>query len=377
MSFKIARLVGVVLCLWTARAFADDEPLRNCFSKLIIAPPHTSDSLRADALADSIQAALAQRSSLVCDASNVIPQDLSRPIFDKFGITSHFAVQPDRIYPEQIEYLSQELGATHFVSVALNKKNDVVHVEVRKIQEDYSLAKPLLKFDLPYAATVSPLESSNKWVRLLAPLSANSVTVGTVDTHLEISLENGYGKVADHTRGVLPPLISSISFSKIEHYRAFKEFDYSGSIFPSTFFFGIDQDTDVEKLDKSLTDPTRYSTLHVEAYGGCTTVLAEGSLHSPIGTTYGGVGFGPCIVQKRQERREPVVYGTTAFRVEFGHRAFMNESWFFYFNIDAVNFSGTSIYQSDVGKTNSVTRSGVGIGYFIADTEHLFSTFWR
>lgn len=361
----------------TQCAFAEQKGARACDAKLLMAPPHTSDSILADALAQVIAAELVKRFPLACDLENIIPQDQSRPLFDKIGITAHFAIQPDRIYLEQIEYLKVELRATHFVVVDINEQADNLRVDVREIQKDDTLGKSLLKFDLPYAKTVGPLEKSNEWVRLLAPLSGNAFTLGAVDTRLDMQLSDGYDKIADHTRGVLPPLISSVSVNKIDHFRAFKNYDYSGSIFPSTFFFGIDQDTDIQRSDLAVPDPTQNRTIHVEAYGGCTTILAEGSLHSPIGTTYGGVGFGPCLVQKRQERREPVVYGTTAFRMEFGHRAFFSESWFFYVSSDTLSFSSSAIYESEVATTNSVSRGGIGIGYFIAEKEHLFSSFWR
>lgn len=379
-SQYLLKLAFIVFCgfsVGSQQVLAQQKSKQSCSATLIIAPPHISDSLRADALAEVIGAELIERFRSICSQTHVVPQDQSRPLFDKIGITAHFAIRPERIYEEQIEYLTVELGATHFVAVAIDNDSDLIHVEVRAIDETHTFGKSVLKFDLPYAKTVNPLVQTSKWVRLLAPLSGNAVTIGAVDTHLDMTMSDGYEKISDHTRGVLPPLISSVSLSKIDHFRSFRGYDYAGSIFPSTFFFGVDQDTDIERLDIPAPSPARYSTIHVEAYGGCTTILLEGSLHSPIGTTYGGFGFGPCIVQKRQEQRQPILYGTTAFRMEYGHRAFFSESWFFYLNFDTVGFSSTAIYKSDVAHTNSVTRSGVGIGYFIADKEHLFSSFWR
>lgn len=349
---------------------------QHCFDKLLIAPPPTSDAIQADGLALVIANQLKLRTTLVCDDKNIVPQDQSRKFFDRFGVTSHFAKSPQSFYASQIEHLQLEFEATHIVFTKIDKEAATISVDVLRIQEDYSLSKPVYAFVMPITEMKS-LDHSSKFSNFWAPLAANTVTLGFVNTYLDMDLEYPHNKVGDSMHGTLPPLISSISFNKIEHYRSYRDFDYGGSIFPGSFLFGIDQDTEVENTLLEVGTPGRNQNLHVEAYGACGTLIAEGAVHTPIGTTHVGIGYGPCILQKRQERREPVMYGTSATRIEFGHRAFFSESWYLYMDFDRLNFAGRAIYETDIAHTNSVFRSGIGIGYYIADTEHLFSDMWH
>lgn len=353
-------------CLPTARA--------------AIAPPLTRDTELGDALVEVVAKELIARHSLICDTKNIINQDEARKAFDLIGMSSYFTLAPERIYSSQIKFLMESLAASHIIFVTPNKDKNLIHIDIRAIEnmeDNESLSKTIQEFDLHYNESTQFLPKTPKIIRLLALLTPNSVTLGNGRAKVNLDILAPYQEVSKSMRGSLPPIISSISFDKIEHYRTYRRSDYGGSFFPSTFLFAINQDHELERGDLPASDPGHSATLHIEAYGGCVTAMAQGSIHTPIGTTSAGIGPGFCLLQKRMDQRNPVAYGTLAIRSILNHRAFINDQWYVYMETDNVSFEGFSLYKSSIAHADSVTRASVGVGYYLADFEHTYTGFWQ
>jgi hypothetical protein len=115
----------------------------------------------------------------------------------------------------------------------------------------------------------------------------------------------------------------------------------------------------------------------MKTQGACTIMMAQGAIHSPLGTTSAGVGIGPCAFRTQQDDTSPKLDLHIAMRFGVNHRAFFAEHWFLTIESSTVNLLTGSFYKSDAAKISVVQRTNLGIGYYQTNVEKLFANIWN
>ncbi|MCX6119432.1 MAG: hypothetical protein NT027_17985, partial [Proteobacteria bacterium] len=352
---------------------------KKCLARLAISPPLVLDTYLGESLVLDAQKVLSSLHIDQCDRQEFVDQDMSRPIFEHLGITNYFDKDLRKLNVEQLEYIQEELNATHVVTIKVNKKKKNIELFLAKFivkWGEVALSLPKKIGEMDYKNQIENAPRAPELLSYLALLTPNTVTIGSGQTEVAMKLEPGYIESSTRTRGLLPPILSSIGFNKIEHYRAFDIFDANLSLFPSSFLFAIDQTSVINSPKLSAQAADQFTELSVKMYGGCTTFNGQVAGHSPIGTTYLALGIGPCLFQNQREDRDAIIYFDAASRIIFGHRAFFTDRYYFFLEVDQVTFTSTKIYKNDIASAKSVSRGNFGIGWYVADFERKYTSFW-
>jgi hypothetical protein len=349
--------------------------LAACLQKVAIAPAPTNDWFLASRLSTEVSSILTLKEKGRC--WNFKSLDLTSKAFDIVGSTTGFPRQANQLGQRQVDYLREVLEVTHLLFIDHPLPNGKVKVHLYSISDDDRLRLEQT-YDLSVAQKFIEANSSSSLLRFLARVAANALTTGYSNTDVYFDVDKRFGEGTIRNKGFLPPLVSSVALSRIEHRRGYGLFDYAGSIFPGGYLFGIDQVNTYNRLDDETNADQVPETLNlnIETYGSCATGNAQGSLFSPLGTTFVGIGLGPCLVWLKSLDRDALWYGKTAVRYFFGHRVFFTDQVFFELNWDSLVFH-QELQKTDYAIARQVERFGLALGWYIPDSERLASTLWR
>ena len=352
-----------------------ESGLAACPQKVAIAPAPTDDWFLASWLSTEVSSILTVKEKGRCWTFRSL--DLTSKAFDVVGSTTGFPRQANQLGQRQVDYLREVLEVTHLLFIDYPQTNNRVKVHLYAINKNDKL---LLEktYDLTIEQKLIEANSSSSLLRFLARVTANALTTGYSNTDVYFDVDKRFGEGTIKSKGFLPPLVSSVALSRIEHRRGYGLFDYAGSIFPGGYLFGIDQINTYYRLDdKPNADQVPETlNLNIETYGSCATGNAQGSLFSPLGTTFVGIGIGPCVVWLKSLDRQALWYGKTAVRYFFGHRVFFTDHIFFELNWDSLVFH-QELQKTDYAIARQVERFGLALGWYIPDSERLASSLWR
>jgi hypothetical protein len=220
--------------------------------------------------------------------------------------------------------------------------------------------------------------------RLLSRMTPNTVTVslsGTGrDPDYEDSEMNRYDVKDVKNYGILPPIISSMQFTRVEHPDGYRMFDYEGSIFPSTYLLLVNQRASVFKRGnntyESISTSGKEKNVSIVFTAACTHAVAQLSLFSPLGTTYMSLGPGLCLIHNESAGRPSNNYLDNDFVIKYGHRAFITSQFYFGLDADQVIF-GNRVYRRDGIQVSSLSSASFLIGYYVPDAEGIFGRTWK
>jgi len=340
-----------------------------CDRRIAIVPPQVSNPRFGRALVNQYLERHAKAKP--DDCSPFIDYEKTVDIFDTLGFTSYFTLPPSTMSPRKIAILREEWGLTHLLFlIPADASKQVLKANLYRVDGDKDLVRieeSTFPAELP---ELEPYQISKplSYLTLFVP---NNFAIGTSNTQVHFDLNPAYEERSTSTKGTVPPIVSSITVSKIEHPNAYRNFDYGGSVFPGLFLYAINQDTYISKLD----DTNETKKLQIATFGGCLNLNAEGSLFLPVGTLFSGLGWGPCLMKVRSEGRN-TSYVTSATRFTLGYRAFVTERINLFFSWDSLNFN-QNFYESDFANANYIGRYTLGVGYYITDAEGKFLDYWH
>lgn len=347
-----------------------------CDRLAVIAPPPVDDMRLADWLANEAGRQLLAKDKKRCWSIRRFQSTTA--LFDMLGSTTGFPRSPETFGRRQLAWLVQKTGATHVLFVDAPVAAGPTYARLFAIRKGEALS-PEQAFPVPVDAKAVAAHASGAIPRFLAKIAPNSVVAGytTTTAYFEVD-EHRYGERSIETRGLLPPLISSFAASRVDHRRGFGLFDATGSIFPGQYFFGIDQDNSY-KQKPGLADAAHFPDdlkVHIETYGACGSANAEASFFTPIGTTYVGIGWGPCLLWLEAKGRDALWYMKSATRYFFGHRVFVNDRMFLALDWDSLVFN-QELVKTRYAKAYQVERVGLSVGWYVQDSERLAASLWN
>ena len=330
------------------------------------------DALLSESLVRLVQLELQAYYGLNCSRPVFVNDNTARAAFDYVGITTFFTRRLENLSPRQVSMVREETQATVLIVPQYQQKQQRLKIVLWRINSDNTLRRIGLRFTNISDRELNSLPHSPALLNLLALLTPNTMTLGFVKTEVNGFESTRESSLWEHRetrlRSNLPRIISSIGFNKIDHPKAFNIFDWSGSLFPSTYLFAIDQESTFVRKDQApdLNADIRKAT--VEIYGSCTNLIAMGSFYSILGTTYLAIGYGPCLHWRKEDRGHADWTIDFANRIIFGHRIFVTQDWYVFFEGDQLNFS-KFLYKSDLVKSRSIGRANLGIGWYLPDVE--------
>ena len=347
-----------------------------CPDTVALAPPPVNDRPLANWISQEIVTHFARLSPKRC--WSILGLEKTAATFDKIGATTGFPLAPGSYKKNQIALVAEELNVTHILFPGIPSEDGSLQLKLFKIRDHQRLIP-----GRPYTMALNPddLEAhrSSVLARYLTKLAPNSVTLGYSETDVFFNVdEKVFTRKSQTSHGQLPPLLSSVTLTRVDHRRGYRLFDVSGSILPATYFFGIKQDSQfVRKTD--LADAEQYPealSLQIETYGAAGSLNVQGSLYTPAGTSYVGAGWGPAVLWLQKQDRHAAWYLAAAGRLFFGHRVFMSDHLFVAFDWDSLVFT-QSLYRTQYAKAYQVERSSFTLGWYFADSEDLAASMWH
>jgi hypothetical protein len=358
---------------WLGPLSAKDQSLAHHDECIVaLSPVDTKDATLSDQINTALMPKVRTLLQPYCGHIAIVDQSRSNSGFDYVGQTPFFNGPLTSIPNRGIDYVAAFTRATHLVELkyAASGKSTLKIYHYDDQQEFLELAI----VDHVDATVLSPyLKPNSKVLNFLALLTPNTTTTGFVTTTVAVSPEEPYSLQTTTLKTHLPQIISSIGFNKIDHYRAFAVVDIKYSLFPSTFLFAIDQ------TSYFVNNNNQFDTFAVpiSVYGGCITANAMASLHIPLGTLYGAAGIGPCTYRSQIGSAIPSLRGNMALRYLLGHRTFMTESTYLFWEFDIVQFLGAPIYRSEHVSASALSRFTLGAGLYVTEAERIFTDLWR
>jgi len=399
-DLDMTRLVFAFLLFWTNQpsVYAAPSLKLDCRDTAVILPPHVFDPLISANLAKYViekqTVEIAKRSSR-SDCQPFFDYDKGAAEWDRLGFTSNFQTDVQAMRSRQLLFLWERTAATHVVQIEvdtslLNKSvpkggSIPIFVYVYRLSDDHDALSLLERIKLSVALNKITEHKLTDTARILSRMTPNSINFspGVTIVEPEFSHRDPNYKYEIHNlrnHGVIPPVLSAIRISRVEHPDAYRMFDYEVSLFPSTTFLFINQDVELRQVrretDDILVSFEENHNVTLKYTAGCTHVAGQLSLFSILGTTYLSVGVGPCFIHNESRGRYKINYFDTSTLVVLGHRVFFNEQFFFDVYSDSVTF-GKKIYKDDVSTLETSRRSYASFGYYVDDAERMFARAWR
>ena len=363
---RLIKLLTVLLLV--ALSDSRGAAAADCRIRIAIAPPRVEDTHYGRWLVKQTIPTL--RELVASDCEPLIDYESTINNFDFIGISYFFGRNLRLMQQKQREYLITETQANRLLSIEVTTKGVVATLYLLTAQ---SPLKKLFSFSVPISKESKKAQKSAWLLRYLALLTPNAFSLGFNST--QVSIEADKEKYEEDTRliGVLPPLLSSMTFNKIEHPLAYQVMDYSFSLFPGAYFFGINQITDFRLIDPSMASEQlpELLTARVNAYGACNNINGQVSLFWILGTSYSSLGLGPCIYRLQTDSNPPGYFGAFAWRFVLGHRVFMSQNIFTFFEADILNFD-RELYRTDLIHSRTISRGTLGVGWYVPDVESVF-----
>jgi hypothetical protein len=383
-QFKLQLLFLLTLALQPEVIQAVDR--KSCTTIMMVAPVSTSDALQSADLTEIVRRAVAKQYLPGCPGLRLVAQEDARIFFDYVGMSAFFSRPMERLSTWQVEFLRQETGATRFASGVWNKARRSIDVTVWNITRNSRL-NVAGTFTIELGASEVGAVRSSPWIlNELAWLTPNSFTIGFGQTSVYAfdsrKIPAEWKESGTSVYSKLPQIISSIGFNKIDYPTTFDGIDLTGSLFPGTYFFAIDQETSFVRTPDPKTGgytasrPFDTRTIAVEIYGACTNAMALGNMHTVLGTTYAGLGIGPCIHWRKEDNGQGIWTIDLGYRGLLGQRVFVAKNSYIFFESDFMVFT-KDVYDSEVGKSNQLGRGILGWGTYVPDVEHQYTTFVR
>jgi hypothetical protein len=354
--------------------FGESALAVTCLDRISQAPVDFDDPMYGRWVAQQVEAEVIRQENLDCNVFSNFELDLE--FYDFIGMTFFFTRSPASLGQRQLAMLKARVPARYFLFVTGDQASGNFFGKLYRLDGEIKPKTLNLVFMRTYKfalnAKAGESTKTSAFYRNLALIAPNSVNIGFSDTEVTLDLKEGYGQIETSNVGAVPPILSSISISRIDHSATYNTWDIAGSLFPGLFFFGINQYTTIYKMaeDKEPEDSEK-TRLHMQAYGSCGNLNAMGTVHSPIGATYGMIGYGPCFMLTRKEDEPSRVRLNLAGRLQVGHRVFLIRRLFTYFEVDTLYFS-ESLYHSEYGKSARISRGMLGFGWYIPDAGSAF-----
>lgn len=373
MSHLKANLFRCLICLL---GFLSTHAMATCRDRIAIVPPELRDPILNSYLAQKIEKYYVSLNPQDC--TTVIHYDKSVDTFYMVGASAYFSLNPNQFSAAKLRRLKEDIGATHLLFISMSSpKQQKITLTVYRIKPDFSLTQTE-SFSITLQPDEVRAQTTPDWLRNLGVLVVNSIGFGTSSTQVFYSIDERYKEESTKLNGTLPPIISSISFSKVSHPFNFALFDYSLSLFPSFFFFAINQDTKLTLGNPadSANGLPQDVTLHVESSGACSSLDGEFAVHSIIGTTSLVLGIGPCLKQTLTDNARRQLNLDYAHHIGLGHRVFITDQIFMFLSAEIMAFR-RKIHQSEYAQSNAISRGTFGFGWFIPDAESIFLKTWH
>ena len=375
----IAWLILILLLAPKATALPTERvPEPTCKNKILMAPALVRDTLLSQALTERATALITAHYGLKCPHSPYVSSEKSRILLDYFGITSFFSRSPVDLSESQIEDIRSESGASYLAFTSWDPKSRRIRIDLWYMNKENRVKTAGRLMDRLTHSESSELPRAHPFINFLTLLTPNTVTLGFVSTEVNGFQAKDEGEdfyaQKTRTRSQVPAIVSSIGFNKIEHPSSYYLFDWSGSLFPSTYLYGIDQLTTFARKSQKDKESKELEYGSIKIYGSCTNLNAMGSIHSPLGTTYAALGYGPCIHWRKVDNDQPVWQLDLAARILFGHRIFVSRDWYLFFEGDQLTFR-KNIYNTHVAKSDSIGRGTLGFGWYFADVDSQYTNF--
>jgi hypothetical protein len=396
----IKRLVTLIAGFTVTTSLAGSPFQPKCTDRIIVFPPKTSDPILAEKMSRIVMADYLKSWSKAVDIEECplfIPYDLSVEELDYLGSTANFQRDAASMTYRQISKMIDRTAAKYVLAIHFDEKilasppKDkrwlILESLLYKPSDDE--ASLILVDHRPIRADLRQITTGRLpyWGRLLSRMTPNSIGLSpSVSPFRPAEFRSKNGRKYDisefHHHGLLPPIISSTQFTRVEHPDGYDVFDYELSLFPSTRLLFFDQDMMLRGVpnnpesataDVVLTD-NRSVRLRVAA--GCTYATGQISLFWLLGTTYFAGGLGPCLMHNESTGRHSVNYFDWSSVIQVGHRIFFNKSWFVATEAESVRF-GRKIYDDKTISIVSTNHSYVLWGYYVADAEGIFARTWR
>ena len=372
-----------------------------CSHRIIVIPPHVSDAILAETLAERV---MTHYSTII---KKKLYSDDCKPFFDyqettdemdRIGFTSNFQPSLVKIKPRQLRLIHERTEFTHFLEIETNDP---------EISELYQVTNPQIQLRINYYAVNLAQETlvligsdqiliersqvskhdynASILSRWLSRITPNSVAIGSGSSRFRPEFDSPVADKLDvvglHSHGVIPPIISSTLFTRVEHPDGYRLFDYEFSVFPATQILFINQDIRLKRTslgysNSNSPEPISFHDLTLKFTAACTEVSGQVSLFSLIGTTYAALGVGLCVIHNESEGKFAQNYIDNSYVIQFGHRVFLSKKYFLSFETENLGW-GHKIYKSDIASINSMSRATVALGYYVADAEGIFARTWK
>lgn len=370
MRLRVVTLLFHALLLLAGCSTTGEKALPLKCHIYAVAPPEHYDEKASRYIVEAWKKSIAKKLRK-CD--RFIDQDKALAAFRLLNLDYDKPFDEGDFGRQQAERLQMETNATHLIDLKYKIKKGVLQIRPNILRltpfkhEQKIAVAGIAKVALPKNSPIKQASKKAIQVRGLSFLP-NSVRVGYSNYYLRNDLvEDGTLEQLDRrSESLLPPLITGISVTSVEHPFGFDTWDISfRGLFSLNAFFVDESYSFRTPANPPLpaSDPKEYRVVYTQV---APEISGEVSLHWILGATYMslGIGGGMSYLNDTYDRRFGFVI---TIPLTIGHRAFITERIY----LDLFVYAGSF----NPGINNEVfacgQRSGAffGLGYFFPDAK--------
>ena len=212
---------------------------------------------------------------------------------------------------------------------------------------------------------------ADKLLRLLP----NAISLGISSTSLENSrVESGQlQQTGQHDNNILPPILSSVALTSIDHPDSMALWDLRFDLFSALEFADFDTTYTLLRPGNASASPPipdQELSYTLKLFMAVPTINGEISVHTPIGTTFAALGWGPGLYTYQDSLGNGATGGVSVIRLEVGHTVFVSARWFLEMTVNVLSPS-TAPVHNDLFTFDSRTYGILGVGYYFPESHSL------
>lgn len=363
----------------TLREWQERRADRDC-QTYIVMPPAYSDEAASDFVAVEWIKRMATEFG---DCDSFVDYYASKLIFDRFGFRYDGSHAVDDLRPEKLAELREYFGATQVVELrfATDERWVTIRAKTRALAPEGVARGGFrnLRLRIPEGENPFHLSTAANWLNYGVRFFPNSLVFGRVNFNLGNARNDnepgGVDLVEKHSKSYLPPVMSGLGVTTIEHSAGFRRYD--GTIrFSPSIKFNYWNDRYKFQVDcagcRGGTEMVRYSLALAMVAPSYDAIFTA---YCPVGAFYAGIGWGPLIYYYEDDFDGGNHGVRSMVKNSFGYRGFIYGDVYFTASLEFLRLNAP-IVRNDYYMLTNLSYSLIGFGYYLPQMRRFVRDFY-
>ncbi|MGE0171699.1 MAG: hypothetical protein AB7T49_02900 [Oligoflexales bacterium] len=337
---------------------------------IIATPARYEDEKISDTLTMSWLKGKKKKLNSIEQCYRLFDQEAAKRALVYINVDHNTNLQDDPLTNAQMKNLQRRTKADIVAVLTYTQTDNTFEITPKFVNLITRQEEKIVGLEEAYTVQLKPGAIKNDFMSKLKfqtiSLFPNSATFGYTNKQLTNKYLNKEVFEKDRVRNSrIPQIVSGIEIREILHPKAYGIMDVGFRWYPNVNFYYVD-----DTYTYSFTDPKNKEgpqgedfEYRIFFFGTVFTLVAEGAIYSPLGTTFALVGGGTGFFKIRDDFSD--LYGVApVITVGFGHRTFFFTDNFYASLSIQSDYFGKRLVDNPVFKSSNTDYISLSVGYF-------------